>query len=275
MSAILRRGFVPALAFVFFAAVAWGGEEEKPKPKPKEKEAPTLPAPTDEDVDKPGKTGAPPPTPIPPEEKKEEGEKDDEGKDSKPSHVNPFGERAKLPKYARPVRITYSDGKVVEGFTWRRADGTLRLFNRAGRAHQDYFLSDLKRIDVRVETEEFERDWRWKNQGSSEKVFLDIGYLWQQYLTTFTLSNGQKVEGDCNGQFTIQTLDGKKDNWFLYKKQSGRDDEKKKRQELKPLVYVKSVEFTDDFLKKAEEKKDQPKAPEDSKEKPKPAPTEK
>jgi hypothetical protein len=52
------------------------------------------------------------------------------------------------------------------------------------------------------------------------------------------------------------TLDGKKDTWTLWKRQSGRELPHAKRADLKPLPYVKSVEFTDDFLKKAEEKKE-------------------
>jgi hypothetical protein len=153
-----------------------------------------------------------------------------------------------------PVRITYSDGTVLQGWTWRRANDTLRIYNRAARAHEDYALADLKRIGVQAESVNFERDWRWKNQGSSEKVFLDIGYFWNQYLTTFTTTDGKKAAGDCSGQFYLLALDGKKTKWYLHKRHSDRT-KKGKREELQPLVYVKSVEFTDDFLPKAEDDK--------------------
>jgi len=137
---------------------------------------------------------------------------------------------------------------------WRRANAPIRVFDRKDKAHEDYSLGDLKRIDVKPESETFERDWRWKNQGSSEKVFLDIGYFWNQYVTTLTTKDGETPAGDSSGQFYILLLDGTKDKWYLYKRQSGRDTEKKKHEELEPLVYVKSVEFTDAFLKKLEEK---------------------
>lgn len=200
--------------------------------------------PDDEQIDKPGKAGVAPPRPLPTTRVAAE------KKPGEPSHINPFQRRGRKPSYAVPARITCSDGKVMEGWVWRRADAPIRIFNRKARAHQDYTLGELKRIDVMPESQNFERDWRWKNQGSSEKVLLDVGYLWDQYLTTFSLSDGTKVSGDCSGQFYILLTDGTKTKWYLYKRHNNRDKPHKKREELLPLVYVRSVEFTDEFLKK-------------------------
>lgn len=246
-----------SFAFAALAALATAGEAEEPtpRPRPKAKEEPSLPAPTDDELDKPGgKPVVPRPTPLPEAgEKAAPGDERGGAENGRPEHVNPFRERAAVPKYARPARITFSDKKVLEGHVWARADKPLRIYNRAERAHQDYFLSDLRRIEVTPEIEEFERDWRWKNQGSSEKVYLDTGYLWTQFLTTLTLSDGARVTGDCVGQFYIQLLDGKRESWVLYKKlnnRQGPDVPNKKRDEQPPLIYVKTVEFTDDFLKR-------------------------
>jgi len=233
------------------AAVAWAGEAEKPKDEEKPKDTPVMPAPEGEEVDKPGKPGVRRPIPLPAQPAAEPADK--EGGKPKPQHLNPFRKRGRKPTYAVPTRVTYSDGKVLEGWSWRRADGTLRVFNRKARAHQDYFLSDLVRIDVVPESKTFERDWRWKNQGSSEKVFLDVGYFWNQYVTTLHLTDDTRAAGDCSGQFYMLLMSGERTKWYLYKRHSGRDTEKKKREELEPLVYVKTVEFTDDFVKKAEE----------------------
>jgi len=218
-----------ALVVSLAIGLAVAGEAEPPLDRP------DLPAPTIEEMDKPGKAPAPAPPALTDEELGKEPPK--EG------------------KYAVPARITYSDGKVLEGWVWRRANAPIRVFDRKRKAHEDYFLGDLTRIDVKPETENFERDWRWKNQGSSEKVFLDIGYFWNQYVTSVKARDGESASGDCSGQFYILLLDGKKDKWYLYKRHSARDVEKKKREELTPLVYVKSVAFTDDFLKKLEEEK--------------------
>ena len=238
------------LLALLVAAAAWAGEAEKPKDEEKPKDTPVMPAPDDEEVDKPGKPGVRRPIPLPAQPAAEPAEK--EGGKPKPQHVNPFRKRGRKPKYAVPTRVTYSDGKVLEGWTWRRADATLRVFNREARAHQDYFLSDLVRIDVVPESQTFERDWRWKNQGSSEKVFLDVGYFWNQYVTTLSLTDDTKVAGDCSGQFYMLLMSGERTKWFLYKRHSGRDTEKKKREELEPLVYVKKAE---EAAKKAEEQK--------------------
>ncbi|MFP4058011.1 MAG: hypothetical protein ACLF0G_14175 [Candidatus Brocadiia bacterium] len=223
---------------------------------------------SEDEIDKPSRPGVRPPKPLSALTEGEEPEdKDEQAAETKPR--NPFRGRARKPSYAVPARVTYSDGTVLQGWVWRGTDQPIRIFNRAERAHEDYFLSELKRIDVKPETQNFERDWRWKNQGSSVKVFLDTGYLWNQYVTTFTTVDGEKVSGDCSGQFYIITLDGEKKRWFLYKRHSGRDRPHKKQAELEPLVYVKSVEFTDEILEKPDEK-DEEAEPQDEGEAPAP-----
>ena len=234
-----------AMAFLLNGALAAEARESEVKPK----ETPVLDAPTDEELDKPAKAGVRRPRAMP---LAQGAETPGKGKD-KPDHVNPFRTKGRRPKYAVPARITYSDGKTLEGWVWRRANAPIRIFDRKDKAHEDYFLGDLRRIAVKPESTTFERDWRWKNQGSSEKVFLDVGYFWDQYVTTFTVHDGRKPAGDCSGQFYMLLADDTRTRWYLYKRQSGRDKEKKKREELAPLVYVKSVEFTDDFLKKPKE----------------------
>jgi len=79
--------------------------------------------------------------------------------------------------------------------------------------------------------------------------------LGNQYVTTFTTTDGETASGDCSGQFYILLLDGKRDKWFLHKRHSARGGPHKERKDLEPIVRVKTVEFTDDFLKKLEEEK--------------------
>ena len=179
----------------------------------------------------------------------------DEKDGAKPAFVNPRARRTKKPKYALPVRVTWSDGKVIEGWTWRRANAPICIFDRKAKAHEDFFLSDLKRMDIRPETETFERDWRWKNQGSSEKVFLEIGYFWNQYVTTFRTHEDETAAGDCSGLFYLVPVEGAATKFTLHKRHSGRDVKHAKKEALAPLVYVKSIEFTDDFLKRLEAEK--------------------
>ena len=199
------------------ALVALAAAAEAPKPVDK----PGLAAPAIDEIDKPGKPGAPRPAAMTEEEAGVAPGKKGEGPDKQA--FNPFRARGRKPKYAVPARITYSDGKKIEGWVWRRANGHIRIFDRKRKAHEDYFLADLERIDVAPESQTFERDWRWKNQGSSEKVFLEIGYFWDQYVTTFTTTDGETAAGDCSGAFYVMPLDGKRGRWNLYKRLSGRD----------------------------------------------------
>jgi len=246
------RALRPLWLLLLVAGLALAAEGKKEAPKDK----PLPPKPTEDEIDKPDKAGVHPPTEIPQESAKEEKDTKAAGDAPKGKERNPFAERSSRPKYAFPARITYSDGKTVEGYVWRGGDKPVRIFNRAERAHQDYKLADLRRIDVKIDLQEFTKDWRWKEQGSSEMVYLETGYLADTYLTTFTMVEGKPAAGDCNCQLFVMTPDGRKDSWILYKKQTGRDLAHAKREEIKPLLYVKSVEFTDDFIKKAEEKKE-------------------
>ncbi|MFW6164542.1 MAG: hypothetical protein ACODAJ_17365 [Planctomycetota bacterium] len=223
-------------------AVALAGELDKPG------------MPTPDDMDKPGKRPAPAPAVLTDEETDTEPAPEDE-EEPKPKGHSPFRRRGTKPKYAVPARITYSDGKTLEGWVWRRANAPIRLFDRKDKAHEDYFLGDLRRIAVKTESTTFERDWRWKNQGSSIKVFLKTGYLWNQYETTFVTRDGERAAGDCSGQFYILLTDGTKTKWDLYKRHSGRGGPHRERQDLQPLRHVKTVEFTDDFLKKPQDEK--------------------
>ncbi len=235
-----------SLALLASAGLAAGGA-------PAQKE---LDKPGQGQIDKPGRAAIPTPIPLPPDAKKEQPEREEKGKE-KPSlgtGHNPFRKRASKPKYAVPCRITYSDGTVQRGWAWRRANSFIRIFNRAQRAHEEYWLAELKKISVRPETVTFERDWRWKNQGSSIKVFLETGYIWHQYETTFVTKDGDHAKGDCSGQFYLLTLDGERTKWYLYKRHNTRDRPHKKREEIEPLVYVKTVEFGEEFLKEPEEK---------------------
>lgn len=243
---MLRRGLIVAFVLASGAAIAAEAAKEpahKPTRKPTAK--PLPPKPTEDEIDKPGKAAISSPTRLPDDPPKKPG---------KPGHVNPFrSRRARWPKYAAPCRITYSDKTVVEGYAWRSGNAPIRIFDRAKREHESYFLTDLKRLTVAPDSTTFERDWRWKNQGSSEKVYLEIGYLWSEYRTTFLTADGEKAVGDCSGMFNIVTLDGKRMKWFLYKRHNNRDKPHKKRDEIEPLVYIKQIEFTDDILKKKEE----------------------
>ena len=254
-----------ALLAVLLAAatLALAAAPAKPKAKPNAPE-PVVDRVAEDDIDKPSESTIPVPAEIPAALKPKAAPKpaDPKAKPTLGTGHNPFRKRAARPKYGVACRITYSDGKVLEGFSWRRANGHIRIFNRAQRRHEEIFLSDLKRITVRPETVTFERDWRWKNQGSSEKVFLETGYFWDQYETTMVTTDGEFIKGDCSGQFYFIDLEGSRKNWILNKRLSGRGLPHKKRDELEPLVYIKKVEFTDDFLKKleAEQKKQETKS---------------
>ena len=110
----MHRPWLPLLLTVLVGA-AWAGAAEKPKPG-----ASSLVS--EDEVDKPGKPGVPMPRALPTPPEAEQETKDDE-KPDKPAFVNPRAARSRKPKYAEPTRVTWSDGKMLEGWSWRRANG--------------------------------------------------------------------------------------------------------------------------------------------------------
>jgi hypothetical protein len=150
--------------------------------------------------------------------------------------TDPLGTRQeRVPAGARVGVITFNQGKAVEGRIWTTLETPIRVWIEELKMYRDVDWSLIKRVDVVVVSEAMEDDWRWKKEGSDEKVYSGKKYPNVELLYRFTLLNGQVIEGGAVAP--IYFADGLKARQFaLYKKYKGKLDET-----LKDLVYIKTI----------------------------------
>jgi len=131
--------------------------------------------------------------------------------------------------------ITRGDGSVASGEISTKYGQPLVIFDRAKKRFIDFQLPEISRIDVAVEEEHEEPFWYWK-EGGGVKVYTGKTYPWRKYLTTVTLHDGTKLEGDLSAPIHIKDADGQEAQLILYKHQKGDEGQKPT-----DLSYVKSI----------------------------------
>ncbi|MDZ7816634.1 MAG: hypothetical protein U5N86_11765 [Planctomycetota bacterium] len=140
--------------------------------------------------------------------------------------------------------VKYSDGKELVGELFLRGETTLTLFDLERKNHRKVSLRDIARIEVEVESATMEKVWRFKEEGSPEKIYTGEQYPLHKYLTHLTLRNGVKISCHLAAVIWLKT-EKEQQRIFLLKKQAG-----SVVQNLEDLVYVKSIEFFDRRLVK-------------------------
>ncbi len=163
--------------------------------------------------------------------------------DTRPAN-DPLGtKKAKSPIESRIGTVTLSNGKKYEGSIWTTLATPLRVFIETEKRYNDIDWSLIKSIDVDVEYERMEDDWRWLKEGSDQKIFSGKKYPTVSLRYKFTLVNDQKIEGPVVAPIYVN--DGEKIHAYaLYKKYKGKLDET-----LKDVIYIKSIALRDDAAK--------------------------
>ncbi|NOZ23596.1 MAG: hypothetical protein GXP25_21175 [Planctomycetes bacterium] len=152
--------------------------------------------------------------------------------------VNPFKPRKKTRADSRPGTVTMSNGDVYKGQIYVTRDKRLRVFDTAAKLYRDIPLVAMKEIEITVEKEGMEKEWRWKEGGSNVKVYTGKAYPWREYLTTVTLTNDQKITGHLKATPVYVETGGKKEKLIIHGKNKGELGQK-----LSDLVYIKKIVF--------------------------------
>jgi len=148
--------------------------------------------------------------------------------------------KAKTPRESRPGTVTLSTGTKVEGRVWTTLATPLRvvLGDTDKATYQDMDWALIQQIDVLVDEAQLEDDWRWKKEGSDDKVFSGKKYPNVVLRYRITATNGKTVEGGVVAPIYIN--DGTKTRTLaLYKKQKGELGET-----LKDVIYITSIKLT-------------------------------
>jgi hypothetical protein len=137
--------------------------------------------------------------------------------------------------------VTFSDGKTLTGQVFFKGVNKVRVFNEEQNNYIDLAVSDIAIIDVTVEKATMEKVWRFKEEGSPEKIFTGEEYPLHYYVTTFTLTNGTMFDTHFASVLYLRSKEGGKEHdiqLFCLLKQAGTTT-----QQLTDLVYLKRIEF--------------------------------
>ena len=169
---------------------------------------------------------------------------------AEPPIISPFGQAPSVRKDAVPGYIELSDGSVHPGRIYLTRDKRLILHDQTARRQRAIPLQSVGQIDGRVKKEWMEREWRFKEAASAEKVNTGRSYPVREYMYTITLHDGRSLTGGLSAVVYLQPYDytpseqgkyhtqPKTERYILHKRNKGEFDEK-----LDSLVYVKLIKL--------------------------------
>ena len=134
-----------------------------------------------------------------------------------------------------------SDDSRLEGRISTTPGKPIRIFDRKKSAFRDVSFEKIQAIEQAPDREWLEQEWRWKESGSDEKVFTGRFYRAAEYRTTVTLATGEQITGDAVAPIVVKTGEGER-LLGLHKRLKG---EFGRKEDLKPLVYIKKLVLTD------------------------------
>ena len=116
-----------------------------------------------------------------------------------------------------PGTIILSTGEKICGEVFLTRGKRLRIWDLERELYRDFELKKIAQMRIKVKRQRIEKEWRFKEEGSPEKVFTGRFYPRLDFTLTLTLLNGKRVE--CNlvrGQpLYVQPPQGKKRRFIL------------------------------------------------------------
>jgi len=173
---------------------------------------------------------------------------EDEQAPSSGNPTNPFGsgKQAVRRKDAVPGYIELSNGVKHPGRIYTTRAKRLKIYNLKRKIYEFVPVPACKQIDVIVEWERMDRQWRFKEAGNPEKVYTGRAYPLRMLAWRLTLRNDHQIVGHILGQPLYATHDGKAERFLLHKRDKGPMGAK-----LEDLIYIRRVVFGPDAYNKA------------------------
>ena len=152
--------------------------------------------------------------------------------------VNPFaaGEEGGVRKDAVPGYVELSSGAKVPGRIFTTRAERVKIFNLQKKVYEYVPVPAVRKIETVVEWERMEKEWRFKEAGSPEKVYSGREYPARKFAYRLTLLGGHTITGHILGQPLYLAREGKTDRFVLHDRQKGPLDTT-----LEDLVYIRSV----------------------------------
>ncbi|MBN2476846.1 MAG: hypothetical protein JXB62_19725 [Pirellulales bacterium] len=178
-----------------------------------------------------------------------------------PPPINPFGPAPPVRDDALPGYIELSNGKVHPGLIYLTRDKRLQILDEKLQRQREVPLRAAKQIECRVKQEWMEKEWKFKELASDEKMFTGRTYPAREYLHRITLRDGRTITGPLSGVVYLKPQDAtpsrpgvqrpgaKEERFLLQKRSKGKIGEK-----FESLVYVKWIKLGDEALAEGRKK---------------------
>ncbi|MDD4892350.1 MAG: hypothetical protein PHU85_20700 [Phycisphaerae bacterium] len=147
-----------------------------------------------------------------------------------------------------PGYIELNDGSILPGWIYPTREKPWSVFEAESKSFRRIPPIVVRRIEAEVVWERDEPDWRWKENGSDEKIFTGRTYPARMVHYRFTLANGEKVNGTVQQPIHVRGETGDPVQFILHERDKGPLDSK-----LSSLIYVKHVELGKDALARGKE----------------------
>lgn len=112
-----------------------------------------------------------------------------------PPALNPFGPTPATRDDALPGRVELSDGSVHAGMIHLTRDKRLQIYDQQAQRQREVPLQAVRRIECAVKWERLERQWKFKETTSDEKLYTGRSYPAREYVHTITLRDGRTISG--------------------------------------------------------------------------------
>ncbi len=170
---------------------------------------------------------------------------DEAGRDA----ASPFGQAARAAprrQDAVPGYAELSSGLKVPGHIYTTRAKRLKVYNLERQIYEYVPVPALESIEAVVEWARMDNQWRFKEAGSTEKVYTGKSYPVRMLKWRLTLRNGHEIVGHILGQPLYVEHNGKRERFVLHKRQKGPLGDT-----LDDLVYVREVVFGPDAYNEA------------------------
>lgn len=167
-----------------------------------------------------------------------------------PPALDPFAPQPETRQDSVPGYVELSDGTIRPGRLFLTRDHRLKVFDDKEERQRQVPLQAIRRIDCSVVKEWMEKEWRFKENASDEKLYTGRSYPVREYLHVVTLANGRTLRGPLSCILYVQAEgEDEPERFLLHKRDKGDPGT-----DLKALVYVRTVRLGAEALEEGKRK---------------------
>jgi len=167
-----------------------------------------------------------------------------------PPTIQPFKRLAAKRDDAVPGAVELSNGVIRTGQLYLTRDKRLKIYDETARRQREIPWTSIERIDCEVKSEWMEKEWKFKETTSDEKIYTGRAYPAREYVHTVVLRGGQSITGSVSAIVYLETSpDQEPESFLLNKRNKGEPG-----QTLKSLLYVKQIKLGKEAFEEGEKK---------------------